>query len=182
MGVAGVSHGGVGGHLQACPEGQVERVWYHSCRHRLCPQCAWLQVERWLVQQRARRLACEPDHVIFTVPDELRGLWLAHVRAMTHLWCATVHETRAALLGDAKYVGACPGRIAALHTWSQTLVLHPPLHGLVTGGGLTDAGPWRPVRHGFLLPVRVVMALLRGKRLAAIDTAVRAGPLGCRHA
>jgi transposase-like zinc-binding protein len=30
-----------GGHLQACPAGQVERVWYTSCRHRLCPHCAW---------------------------------------------------------------------------------------------------------------------------------------------
>jgi hypothetical protein len=32
---------GLGGHLQACPEGQVERVWYHACRHRLWPPCAW---------------------------------------------------------------------------------------------------------------------------------------------
>jgi hypothetical protein len=73
--------------------------------------------------------------------------------------------------------GACPGLIAALHPWSQTLVWPPHLHGVVTGGGLTDAGPWRPVRHGFLRPVRVVRARLRGKRLAAMDTAIRAGPL-----
>jgi hypothetical protein len=152
-------------------------VWYNSCRHRLCPQCAWLQVERWLVKQKARLLACEHDHVIFTLPDELRGLWLANVRAMTHLLFAAVHETLAELLGDAKYLGACPGIIAALQTWSQTLVLHPHLHCLVTGGGLTDAGQWRPVRNGFLLPVRVVMTLLRGKLLAAIDTAIRAGQL-----
>ena len=36
-----------GGHVQACPEGPIERVWYHSCRHRLCPQGGWLPVERW---------------------------------------------------------------------------------------------------------------------------------------
>jgi Putative transposase/Transposase zinc-binding domain len=167
----------LGGHLQACPEGHVERVWYHSCRHRLCPQWAWLQVERWLARQRARLLACEHDHVIFTMPDELRGLWLAHVRAMTNLVFATVHETLDELLGDAKYLGACPGLIAALHTWSQTLVLPPHLHCLVTGGGLTDAGQWHPVRHGFLLPVRVVMAVFRGKLLAAMDAAVQRGTL-----
>jgi hypothetical protein len=55
--------------------------------------------------------------------------------------------------------------MAALHTWSQTLVFHPHLHCLVTGGGLTDEGEWRAVRHGFLLPVRVVMAVFRGKLL-----------------
>jgi hypothetical protein len=38
----------LGGHVQACPEGHVARIWYNSCRHRMCPQCAWLQVERWL--------------------------------------------------------------------------------------------------------------------------------------
>jgi hypothetical protein len=29
----------LGGHVQACPEGHIERVWYNSCRHRFCPQC-----------------------------------------------------------------------------------------------------------------------------------------------
>jgi hypothetical protein len=158
----------LGGHIQACPEGHVERVWYNSCRHRLCPQCAWLQVERWLVRQKARLLACDHDHVIFTMPHELNDLWLANVAAMTQLLCATVHETLDQLLGDEKYLGARPGIIAALHTWSQTLLLHPHLHCLVTGGGLTDAGHWRPVRNGFLLPVRVVMAVFRGKLLAAL--------------
>jgi hypothetical protein len=57
-------------------------------------------------------------------------------------------------------------------------VLHPHLHCLVTGGGLTETGEWRAVRNGFLLPARVVMALFRGKLLAAIDTAIRAGQLG----
>jgi len=167
----------LGGHVQACPEGHVERVWYNSCRHRLCPQCAWLPVERWLTRQKARLLACDHYHVIFTMPDELRGLWRANVRVMTSLLCATVHETLDELLGDAKYLGACPGLIAALHTWSQTLVLHPHLHCWVTGGGLTDEGHWHPVRHGFLLPVRVVMAVFRGKLLAAMDAAVPKGTL-----
>jgi hypothetical protein len=167
----------LGGHIQACPEGHVERVWYNSCRHRLCPQCAWLQVERWLGRQKARLLACDYYHVIFTMPDELRGLWLANVRAMTNLLFATVHETLDDLLGDAQYLGACPGLIAALHTWSQTLVLHPHLHCLVTGGGLTGAGQWREVRNGFLLPVRVVMAVFRGKLLAALRQGLAQGQL-----
>jgi Transposase zinc-binding domain len=106
----------LGGHIQACPEGHVERVWYNSCRHRLCPPCAWLQVERWLGRQRVRLLACAHYHVIFTMPAELRGLWLANVRAMTNLLFATVHETLDQLLGDEKYLGASPGLIAALHT------------------------------------------------------------------
>lgn len=119
----------------------------------MCPQCAWLQVERWLVRQKARLLACDHYHVIFMLPDELRGLWLANATAMTHLLFATVRETLCELLRDGKYLGAQAGIIAALHTWSQTLAFHPHLHCLVTSGGLKDAGQWRAVRNGFLLPV-----------------------------
>jgi hypothetical protein len=46
------------------------------------------------------------------------------------------------------------------------------VHCLVTGGGLTPDGHWQAVRNGFLLPVRVVMAVFRGKLLAAIRQAL----------
>lgn len=167
----------LGGPIQACPEGHVDRVWDHACRHRLCPPCAWLQVERWLAHQKARLLACDHDHVIFTLPEELRGLWLVNGRAMTTRLFAAVRETLTELLRDEQYLGAQAGIIAARHTWSQTLVWPPHLHCLVTGGGLTDAGQWRPVRNGFLLPARVVMALFRGKLLAAIRQGVGHGQL-----
>jgi Transposase zinc-binding domain/Putative transposase len=141
----------LGGHVQRCPDGHVERVWYNSCRHRLCPQCAWLQVERWLDQQRARLLACDHYHVIFTMPSELHDLWQANVAVMTTLLFAGVRDTLLELLGDEAYLGAKPGIIATLHTWTQTLLLHPHVHCLVTSGGLTESGDWVAVRHGFLL-------------------------------
>jgi hypothetical protein len=143
----------------------------------MCPPCAWLQIERWLLQQKARLLACEHYHVIFTMPDELRGLWLANSRPMPQRLFATVRETLCELRGDATCLGGQAGIIAALHTWSQTLVFHPHLHCLVSGGGLTAEGQWRAVRHGFLLPVRVVMAVFRGKLLAALRAGLAHGQL-----
>jgi hypothetical protein len=150
----------------------MARIWYNSCRHRSCPQCAYLQTERWLALQRARLLACEHYHVIFTLPHALNPLWLANVPAMPSLLFQAVRATLVELLADPKYLGAQPGILAALHTWSQTLVLHPHVHCLVTGGGLTPEGVWKPVRNGFLLPARVVMAVFRGKLLAAIRQAL----------
>src|SRR2546422_994480 len=138
----------LGGHVQACPDGHVSRVWYNSCRHRSCPQCAYLQTERWLALQQARLLACDHYHVIFTLPHDLNSLWLANVPVMTTLLCQAVRDMLCTLLADPKYLGAQPGIIAALHTWSQTLLLRPHLHCLVTGGGLTPAGQWGTVRRG----------------------------------
>jgi Putative transposase/Transposase zinc-binding domain len=167
----------LGGHVQACPDGHMARIWYNSCRHRACPQCAYLQTERWLACQQARLLACDHYHVIFTLPHDLNPLWLANVPVMTTLLFQAVRDTLGTLLVDPKYLGAQPGIIAALHTWSQTLVLHPHLHCLVTGGGLTPAGQWVAVRHGFLLPARVVMAVFRGKMVAAIRQTFARGVL-----
>src|SRR5262249_22036324 len=96
---------------------------------------------------------------------------------MSTLLFQAVRATLFDLLADAKYLGAQPGILAALHTWSQTLVLHPHLHCLVTGGGLTPAGQWVAVRHGFLLPARQVMAVFRGKMVAAIRQTFARGVL-----
>jgi hypothetical protein len=167
----------LGGHVQACPDGHMARIWYNSCRHRACPQCAYLQTERWLAVQQARLLACDHYHVIFTLPHDLNSLWLANVPVMTTLLFQAVRDTLGTLLADPKYLGAQPGIIAALHTWSQTLVLHPHLHCLVTGGGLTATGSWVAVRNGFLLPARVVMAVFRGKMVAAIRQTFARGVL-----
>jgi hypothetical protein len=115
--------------------------------------------------------------VLFTLPHDLNPLWLANVPVMSTLLFQAVRATLCTLLGDPKYLGAQPGMIAALHTWSQTLVLHPHLHGFVTGGGVTPAGQWVVVRNGSLLPARVVMAVFRGKRLEAIRQASGHGGL-----
>jgi hypothetical protein len=167
----------LGGHLQACPDGHVSRIWYNSCRHRSCPQGASLQTERWLALQRARLLACDHSHGIFTLPHALNALWLANVPVMTTLLLQAVRDTLGTLLTDPKYLGAQPGIIAALHPWSQTLVLHPHVHCLVTGGGRTPTGHWVAVRNGFLWPARVVLAVLRGTMLAAIRQTFARGEL-----
>ena len=166
----------LGGHVQACPDGHIERVWYNSCRHRCCPQCTHLQIAQWLERQQARLLRCDHYHVIFTVPRELNALWLANVRELATLLFHAAWDTLSELLGDPKYLGATPGMLAALHTWGQTLVLHPHLHCLVTGGGLVG-DTWTAVRNGYLLPARVVMPVFRGKLLAALHSALDAGQL-----
>jgi hypothetical protein len=130
-----------------------------------------------LALHRARLLACDHYHVIFTLPHDLNPLWLANVSVMTTLLFQAVRETLSTFLADPKYLGAQPGILAALHTWSQTLVLHPHVHCLVTGGGLTADGSWKAVRNGFLLPARVVMAVFRGKMRDAIRRALTRGEL-----
>lgn len=161
----------LGGHVRGCPDGHEVRIHYNSCRHRACPQCARVRVDRWLEARRAQLLPCDHYHVVFTIPHELEPLWHGNRSRMTALLFGAVGETLLTLLGDERFLGARPGILATLHTWGRTLSFHPHVHCLVTGGGLAAEG-WRPVRNGYLLPVRVVRALFRGKLLAALRRAL----------
>ena len=71
----------------------MARVWDNACRHRSCPQGADLQTERWLALQRARLLAGDHYHVIFTLPHDLNPLGLANVPVMTTLLLQAVRDT-----------------------------------------------------------------------------------------
>jgi Putative transposase len=115
--------------------------------------------------------------VLFTLPHALTPLWLANVAGMTTLWWQAVRDPLRTVLAAPKYLGAQPGLLAALHTWRQTLVLHPHVPCLVTGGGRPPTGSWVAVRNGFLLPARVGMAVLRGTRVAAIRQTLARGAL-----
>ena len=46
-------------------------------------------------------------------------------RSMDNLLLQAVRDTLGTLLADPQYLGAQPDLLAALHTWVQTLVLHP---------------------------------------------------------
>lgn len=162
----------LGGHIQRCPEGHMARVHYNACRHRSCPRCSALPRLRWAEAQAARLLGCEHYHVVFTLPHELIALW-EHNRAWlneTLFRCA--RDTLIELSADARFLGATPGILMALHTWGRTLNHHPHVHCLISGGGLTPGGDWKAVQNGYLLPVRVLKALYRGKMLAAIGEAL----------
>lgn len=167
----------LGGHIQSCPDGHFQRIWYNSCKHRMCPQCAFIQVQRWLAKQKVRLLGCDHYHVIFTISDKLHFLWPLNIKLMTEILFLSARDTLFELLGDKKYLGAQPGIIATLHTWSKTLLLHPHIHCLVTGGGLTEGKEWIRVKGGFLLPFRVVRKVFRRKVLNSIDKALRSGKL-----
>ena len=167
----------LGGHVQGCPDGHVQRVWYNSCRHRSCPQCNQLQIERWLQQQQARLLDRPHRHLIFTLPHELHPYWRLNADRLTQLLFQAVHQTLTSFVHDPRYLGATPGWISVLHTWGRSLSLHPHIHCALTEGGLDAEGRWRRPVKGCYLPIRAVMAKYRGKYVDLIRRALAAGEL-----
>jgi hypothetical protein len=162
-----------------CPNAHEEKQLYHSCRHRSCPLCAEKARHDWVERQRQRLLDCAHYHVIFTLPHEYLPLWHYNRAWFTHTFFQICRDTLMTLLADERYLGATPGVLMALHTWGRQLNCHPHIHCLVTAGGLTTAGVWKHSEGDFLLPVRVVKSLYRGKLQAAIKVALEDGTLIC---
>jgi hypothetical protein len=166
----------LGGHVQRCPNGHLERVWYNSCRNRACPQCNGLAKERWLQRTQARLIDCAHWHVVFTIPHQLNVLWQLNTPAMMDALFAAARDTLLELLNDPRHLGAQAGIQLALHTWNRAMGLHPHLHALVSDGGMRE-GAWVAPRRSHFLPATVVMRLFRGKLLEALRSAHRDGSL-----
>lgn len=166
----------LGGHLERCPCARTERVVWHGCKHRLCPRCARKVNDDWLTKESARLLPCAHHHLIFTLPHELLDWWRFNREWMTDALFHAAADTLTELLADPRYLGATPGLLLAVHTWSRSIALHPHIHALVTDGGLAN-GHWRTPRRSHFLPARVVRALFRGKLLAALRQHLATGHL-----
>ncbi len=162
----------LGGHLQVCDHCGRQTPFYNSCRNRHCPKCQSLEQTRWVEAQARSLLPVEYFHLVFTVPAALHPFFLADRRRSFALLFNAALEA----LHDVcrRRLGAVPGTIAVLHTWTQTLAFHPHLHCIVTGGGLATSGDrWIACRPGFLVPVRVLSRVFRGKLLERFDRALQ---------
>jgi hypothetical protein len=109
-------------------------------------------------------------HVVVTVPKELRAVLRANQRDGYAMLMKATAEAIVELARDRRHVGGTVGILAVLHTWTQQLHYHPHVHCLVTGGGLSDDGEyWHPARKSFLVPMKALTKLVRGKLRAAFE-------------
>jgi hypothetical protein len=160
----------LGGHLWRCEQCRAEVFSYHSCKNRNCPKCHTDQTERWLQARQAEMLPTSYFHVTITVPEELRAVLRANQRDGYALLMKAAAESIIELARDPRFVGGTVGVLAVLHTWTQQLLYHPHVHCLVTGGGISEDGQhWHPARQTFLVPVKALAKLVRGKLRAAFN-------------
>ncbi len=161
----------------ACEGCGVEYPLFCSCRNRNCPGCQAEARGRWLEAREQELLDVPYFHVVFTVPEELNviALWCPEV-----FYAALLRAAGQALLdvGLSK-LDARLGVLAILHTWGQTLWLHPHAHCVVPGGGFSiDGQRWISLPNPeYLLPVKVLARRFRTLLCRRLRTAARAGQL-----
>jgi len=170
----------LGGHVARCENtacGHTE-ISYNSCGNRHCPKCQGAASRQWLADREAELLPVPYFHVVYTLPSELRDVAYQNKRVVFNLLMKAAAETTLTIAADPKRLGARIGITAVLHTWGSALTLHPHVHMIVPGGGLSlDNARWVAARSNFLVHVNVLARLFRGKMLAMLVQAHDAGEL-----
>lgn len=168
----------LGGHLYRCDDCGAERPAYNSCGNRHCPSCLGHRSAQWLAERASELLPVPYFHVVFTLPVEVAALALGNKKLVYSILFRAASETLLEVGADPRHLGATLGFLAILHTWTQTLHHHPHVHCIVPAGGLSpDRSCWVSARKRFLLPIRVLSRLYRGKFLAYLREAACAGEL-----
>ena len=155
----------MGGHTCKCNKCGHKRHFYNSCRNRHCPKCQAVNRERWIMHRERELLPVPYYHIVFTLPAAINPLALEHPKEVYNTLFHAAWNTIQTFASDHKYLGAKTGMTAVLHTWGQQLWLHPHLHCIIPGGGITPAGQWKNARYGdkYLFSKKAMSKVYRAK-------------------
>jgi len=114
--------------------GETVRVCF-SCKSRVCSRCGKVYADEWAQQLTSRMFNVTHRHITFTIPAELWSMLEAEPVWRKELFGAANRTLRQVLKAE-------PGIVMVLHPYGKDLKVNYHLHGLVTEGGLTEAGAW----------------------------------------
>ncbi len=173
-----------------CPQCDKIFIHYASCNNRNCPCCQNPSQKAWIAQRDNEVIPDIPYyHIILTVPHLLNDLIASNPKELLGALFQSASQAVIDLCQDRRFLGAVPGIIAVLHTWSQKLLPHFHIHMIVSGGGLNSLGQFIsiPEKQGkrkkktknpgdhFFLPMAALTNLFRGKMMDAVKRLVTSG-------
>ena len=164
----------MGGHIDACTNCGTVRISYNSCRNRHCPKCQGKEREQWIQAREEELLPVPYFHVVFTLPDSLNQLAMHKPKEVYDALFEASWNTIKTFGYDPKHLGAQTGMISILHTWGQQLTLHPHLHCIVPGGGITINDKWKyaKTKGKFLFPVEAMSKVFRAKYVQILKSKI----------
>ncbi|MBI9105085.1 MAG: IS91 family transposase [Spirochaetales bacterium] len=158
----------MGSNTLSCECGNRE-IHYNSCRDRHCPLCQGAARAKWVRERLNELLPVSYFHVVFTIPKELHSLARANHKIFYKALFQSVHNTLLEVCANKENLGGRIGGLSVLHTWTQKLTYHPHLHCIVPSGGVSPDGKhWIVGNSKYLVPVKKLSAVFRGKLLSAL--------------
>ena len=169
----------LGGRVQQCDRCGHRVILYNSCRNRHCPKCQ-ARLAPAGSHSAKRSFFPFPTFTSFSRCPRRSAAWRSRTPDRFTPFCSAPPQPRCSKPpADPRLLGASIGFLAVLHTWGQNLHLHPHLHCVVPGGGISlDGSRWIGCRKSsFFLPVRLLSHRFRESFLRALRRAFRKGAL-----
>lgn len=170
----------LGYNVQACEDCGSIQTHYNSCSNRHCPNCQAINKDRWILAKQNDVLPVKYHHTVFTIPAELRTLFLFNKKLLYNLLFKCAWETIESFSKDPRNrIEAKMGMIAIMHTWKQNLDYHPHLHCIIPSGGITVNNKWKssPTSGDYLFNAEALALTFRGKFLWYLKDFFKKGKL-----
>jgi len=128
----------LGGLDYQCDRFYQHTPYYHSCRHRHCPQCGQQASERWIAKRQQDTLPVIYYHMVFTLPHEFNAWVQLHPDVIYRDLFKSVWATLNEYSQNNKLLQGKLAMVCVLHSWGQNLKQHNHLHCLIPGGVLNE--------------------------------------------
>ena len=155
----------LGFNVEQCDNCGHNHTHYNSCNNRHCPNCQGIKKQKWILDKKNDILPVKYMHVVFTVPQELRTLFLYNKVKLYNLLFTSAWQTINTFSRDKRNrLQADMGMISVLHTWKQDLQYHPHLHCIIPAGGITANNKWKssPTDGDYLFNVEALSKTYKG--------------------
>ncbi len=132
----------------------------------------------WIHAREEELLNVPYYHIVFTLPKELNKIVLYKPALVYNILFQSAWSVIRDFADNPSFLGAQTGMIAVLHTWGQNLSLHPHLHCIVPGGGITPSKKWKHAKGKgkYLFPVKTISKVFRARYIALLRKAITIPP------
>lgn len=122
--------------LYECPNCHQEKIVPHTCKTRFCSSCGNKYNEDRAISIHSKLFRCNHRHVVFTIPEELRGYFRNNRKLLDLLFKASSITIKYWFKEKYKKLNLTPAFISVLHTYGRSLLFNPHIHMILLDGGL----------------------------------------------
>lgn len=144
----------------------------NTCKSRFCPSCGYKANFNWLNGLMNRLIPCTYQHLVFSLPLELRDLFKCNRRTVSTSMYQAISRTIQQYNRRKRIVG---GEFGVLHTFGSSRKFHPHFHILRSQGGIERrTGKWQDCSY---IPEKYLKIAWKSKFLNLLRKAYRNGKL-----